>query len=150
MTDMERERFRMLMMKALDGELAGSEHSEFDNFLRQPDCATEWTQFRNLKEATMELKRTEPAAEVWDGYWTGMYNRLERGIAWLLLSLGAVILLAWGAVEVARALWTDGDLPILVKIAIFSTAGGLFLLFFSIIRERWFASRHDKYREVIR
>lgn len=150
MTDMERDRFRMLMMKALDGELAGSEHSEFDNFLRNTECADEWAQFRNVKEATMSLKFTAPAPEVWDRYWTSVYNRLERGLAWLLLSLGAVTLFAWGALLAAEAIWTDSEVPLLMKIAIFSVAGGLFLLFFSIIRERWFTSRHDKYNEVIR
>jgi hypothetical protein len=150
MTEMERDRFRMLMMKALDGELAGSEHSEFDNFLHDNECADEWAQFRNMKEATMSLKFSAPAPEVWDTYWTSVYNRLERGLGWLLLSLGAVALLAWGAVLAAEALWADGEVPLLMKIAIFSVAGGLFLLFFSIIRERWFTSRHDIYKEVIR
>lgn len=150
MTEMERDRFRMLMMKALDGELAGSEHSEFDNFLHDNECADEWAQFRNMKEATMSLKFSAPAPEVWDTYWTSVYNRLERGLGWLLLSLGAVALLAWGAVLAAEELWADGEVPLLMKIAIFSVAGGLFLLFFSIIRERWFTSRHDIYKEVIR
>lgn len=150
MTEMERDRFRMLMMKALDGELAGGEHSEFDNFLRNTECANEWAQFRNVKEATMSLKFTAPAPEVWDHYWTSVYNRLERGLAWLLLSLGAVTLFAWGALLAAEAIWADGEVPLLMKIAIFSVAGGLLLLFFSIIRERWFTSRHDKYNEVVR
>jgi hypothetical protein len=150
MTDMERDRFRMLMMKALDGELAGSEHSEFDNFLRDAECAGEWARFRNVKEATMALKFTAPAPEAWDGYWSGVYNRLERGLAWLLLSLGAVALFAWGALLAAEAIWSEQDMPLLVKIAIFSVAGGALLLLFSVIRERWFASRHDKYKEVLR
>ncbi|MDX9758743.1 MAG: hypothetical protein RBU27_06245 [Bacteroidota bacterium] len=150
MTDMERERFRMLMMKALDGELAGSEHSEFENFLRTPDCADEWARYQTIKEATMTLKPVSPAPEVWDHYWTGVSNRLERGLAWLLFSLGAAALLAWGALRAAEAVWTDSDVPLLIKIAIYSVAGGLLLLLFSVIRERWFIARHDKYNEVIR
>ncbi len=150
MTDMERDRFRMLMMKALDGELAGSEHSEFENFLRNQDCADEWARFRKVKEATMSLKFAAPAPEVWDSYWTSIYNRLERGLAWLLLALGAATIFAWGALRVSEALWADSHVPLLMKIAIFSVAGGLLLLLFSIIRERWFSSRHDKYKEVIR
>ncbi|MFA6232620.1 MAG: hypothetical protein WC824_00355 [Bacteroidota bacterium] len=150
MTDMERDRFRMLMMKALDGELAGSEHSEFENFLRNKECTDEWAQFQKVKEATMALKFSTPAPEAWDTYWTNVYNRLERGLAWLLLSLGAVTILAWSALLAAEGLWDDKQVPLLMKIAIFSVSGGLFLLFFSIIRERWFTSRHDKYKEVIR
>lgn len=150
MNSMERDRFRLLMMKALDGELAGSEHSEFENFLRDEECRQEWQSFRKVKEATVDLKLASPAPEVWDGYWRGVYNRMERGIAWILVSLGAVVLCAWGALEAVSALWADAQVPLIVKIAIFTLAAGLFLLFFSVIRERWFTSRHDKYKEVVR
>ncbi|MDT8322804.1 MAG: hypothetical protein RRA94_01730 [Bacteroidota bacterium] len=150
MTAMERDRFRMLMMKALDGELAGSEHSEFENFLREKECQQEWHAFRKVKEATMDLKLSEPVPDVWDGYWKGVYNRTERGIAWVLVTLGAAVLFAWGAIEFVSELWTDSQVPLIVRIGIFTLAGGLFLLFFSVIRERWFASRHDKYKEVQR
>ena len=150
MNAMERDRFRLLMMKALDGELAGSEHSEFDNFLRDEECRREWNAFRKVKEATMDLKMTSPPSEVWDGYWKGMYNRSERGIAWILVTLGAVVLFAWGSIEVVAALWADAQVPVIVKVGIFTLAAGLVLLFFSVIRERWFTSRHDKYKEVVR
>ena len=150
MNSMERDRFHLLMMKALDGELAGSEHSEFDNFLRDDECRREWQSYRKVKEATMDLKLSSPAPEVWDGYWRGVYNRLERGIAWILVSIGAVVLFAWGALEAVQAIWADTQVPLIVKIAIFTLAAGFFLLLFSVIRERWFTARHDKYKEVIR
>ena len=140
MKEMEGDRFRMLMMKALDGELAGSEQSEFDNFLRNKECADELAQFHKVKEATMALKFSTPAPEVWDTYWTSVYHRLERGLAWLLLSLGAAALLAWGALLAAESIWAENEVPLLMKIAIFTVAGGLLLLFVSIIRERWFTS----------
>jgi len=150
MTDMERERFRMLMMKALDGELAGSERSEFDTFLGNPDCEREWKEFAHIKEATMSLQLKSPAPEIWDRYWDGVYNRLERGIAWMLVTLGAVILLGWGAMEAAAALWRDADLPLYVKIGIVALCVGLLLLLFSVIRERFFTMKTDKYKGVIR
>ncbi|MCB2204844.1 hypothetical protein KQI65_08840 [bacterium] len=150
MKGMETDRFRMLMMKALDGELAGSEHSEFDNYLRDEECQQEWIAFRKVKEATMDLKLSEAAPEVWDGYWKGVYNRTERGIAWLLFTAGALLLLGYGAVEFVEKLWLDTQAPLIVKIGIFTLAGGSFLLLFSVIRERWFTSRHDKYKKVQR
>jgi len=150
MNGIERDRFRLLMMKALDGELAGSEHSEFDNFLRDEECRKEWNAFLKVKEATMDLKLTAPPQEVWDGYWRGVYNRMERGIAWTLVTLGAVMLFAWGSIEAVSAIWADSQVPLIVKIGIFTLAAGIFLLLFSVIRERWFTSRHDKYNEVIR
>jgi hypothetical protein len=150
MTDLERDRFRILMMKALDGELAGSEHSEFESFLRDPVCMREWQQFSTIQEATMSLKMKAPADELWDGYWSGIYNRLERGIAWLLTAVGTVLLLSWALFEAAEALWVDTDVPLLIKIAIVAFSAGILLLLVSVIRERWFLSKTDKYKGVLR
>lgn len=150
MNDVERERFAQLMMKALDGELSGSDHSEFERFLARDECAAEWRQFQKVKEATMNLRISEPAPEVWDGYWSRIHNRLERGIAWLFVTLGAVVLAAWGSIEALQHLWADVQLPWFVRAAVIVLAAGALLLFISIIRERCFGARRDKYREVIR
>lgn len=98
----------------------------------------------------MSLKIKSPAPEVWDDYWSGVYNRMERGVAWLLVSIGAVLLLAWGAVEAASAVWADSELPWFIKLAIATLSGGLLLLLYSVIRERWFMAKTDKYKGVIR
>jgi hypothetical protein len=150
MTDMERDRFRMLMMKALDGELAGSEHSEFEQYLRTPENLQEWQGFSTIQEATMSLKRKSLNPEAWDGYWNGVYNRLERGIAWLLMTVGALVLLGWGAIEALASLWQDAALPLVVKLGVIAVCAGLFLLLFSVVRERYFTAKTDKYKGVIR
>jgi hypothetical protein len=150
MTDLERDRFRILMMKTLDGELAGSEHSEFDSFLRDPDCSREWQQFSTIQEATMSLKMKAPPIELWDNYWSGIYNRLERGVAWLLTAVGAVLLLSWALFAAAEALWIDTDVPLLIKFAIVALTAGILLLLVSVIRERCFLSKTDKYKGVLR
>ncbi len=43
----------------------------------------------------MEL-RTPPPKDVWRVYWASVYNRLERRIGWILLSIGAMIILFFG------------------------------------------------------
>ncbi|MCZ7557644.1 MAG: hypothetical protein M5R41_14695 [Bacteroidia bacterium] len=150
MTDLERDRFRILMMKALDGELAGSEHSEFESFLRDPSCMQEWQKFSTIQEATMSLRMKVPPTEQWDSYWSGTYNRLERGVAWLLTAVGSVLLLSWVLFEAASALWIDADVPFLIKVAIVVFNAGILLLLVSVMRERWFTSKTDKYKGVIR
>ena len=42
----------------------------------------------------MELKN--PSKDVWRLYWASVYNRLERRIGWILLSIGAMIALFFG------------------------------------------------------
>ena len=150
MTPMERERFRMLMTKALDGELADSETSEFESFLQDEENWQEWKSYSKIKEATMALKISSPNGEVWDRYWGGVYNRLERGIAWTLIAVGALLLTAWGLWELAAALWIDTTVPVVVKAGIVLLCGGGMVLFYTVARERWFTRKSDKYKEVIR
>ena len=150
MTDMERNRFRELMMKSLDGELVEREQIEFDTLLQNSEYRSELEEYLHIKEATMALKIKSPAPEVWDGYWDGVYNRMERGIAWLLVSIGAVLLLAWAAIEAASALWADSELPLFIKLAVGALCAGLLLLLYSVIRERWFMAKTDKYKGVVR
>ncbi len=68
----------------------------------------------------------------------------------MFVSLGAVILFTWGSFEAAQKLWENDTMPVMVKAGIIALAAGLFTLFFSVIREKWFTRKHDKYKEVIR
>lgn len=151
MTRSERERFEALLMKAVDGEISQQEQAEFDTFIEQyPECKQEWRELHNLKEVTSAMKFKSPGAEVWDTYWQRVYNRLERGIAWILISLGCVILLTYGGFKAAEAIIGDPHLELIVKIGLFLAIGGGFLLVVSVVRERLFSYKHDPYKEVIR
>ena len=86
----------------------------------------------------------------WDDYWTNVYNRLERGISWLLISLGAIIVLAFAGWEALSALIADQEMNPLLKIGIFVLLIGSVILIVSILREKLLVKRIDKYREVKR
>ncbi len=45
----------------------------------------------------IELKKS--SKDVWRLYWASGYNRLERRIGWILLSIGAMIILALEAIK---------------------------------------------------
>lgn len=151
LTRSERERFETLLMKAVDEEITEQEQTEFDQFIaRYPECKQEWRELHNLKEVTSAMKFKSPATEVWDTYWQRVYNRLERGIAWILFSLGCVILLTYGGFKAVEALIGDPDLRLIVKIGLFLVIGGGALLLVSVVRERLFTYKHDPYKEVIR
>ena len=50
LTDKEREKFNLLLMKAVDGELSGSEEIEFRRFTDTHEmCMSEWKKFGKLK-----------------------------------------------------------------------------------------------------
>jgi hypothetical protein len=48
----------------------------------------------------MELKKTPK--DVWRLSWASVYNRLERRIGWILLSIGAMITLFFGGYKIVE------------------------------------------------
>jgi hypothetical protein len=147
----EREQFNILLMKAIDGELTPQEQEEFDAFLeRDPACFEEWQKHRKLKEVTRSMKFKSPPPEVWDTYWQGVYNRLERGFAWILFSIGSVILLTYGGFKAVETIVADPNLATIVKIGLLLVIGGLAALFVSVAREKLFTFRKDPYKEIQR
>jgi hypothetical protein len=145
------ERTRHLMMAALDNELPHADAAELDRLLADdPVLQTEWRQLQRVKEVTTIMRLREPPREVWDGYWLGVYQRLERGVAWILVSAGAIIVLSWSAWEGLRELWFDEGLPVLVKIGSVALVVGVVALVVSVAREKLFVQRTDPYKDVKR
>lgn len=145
------ERARGLMMAALDGELSSVEQAELDRLLNNDDnLRKEWERLKTVKEVTGTMTFRQPPEEVWDRYWVSVYNQAERGLGWLLFSVGLIGIFAWAGWQWVDALLTDTEVPVWVKLAIFAAVLGGGILFFSVVRERWFTRRNDPYREVQR
>ena len=135
----------------LDDELSQTEREAFEREVqRDPELARELDAMRAMREVTHSMKLDEFPDQVWDRYWEGTYNRLERGIGWILLSLGAIVLLGAGLYELVLTLLKDTSDPWWIRAAIGSFCGGLAILFVSVLRERIFVRRRDPYREVKR
>jgi hypothetical protein len=147
----DRERVNRLMMASLDGENSADEQRELDGVIEaHPEIRREWEIMTRLKEVTGSMTYKQPPEEVWDRYRTSIYNRIERGIGWILISLGAVVVAAWGAWKWLEALWGEADLPLFVKLSILTVAVGVLVLVFSVIREKLFCYRRDPYKEIER
>lgn len=145
------ERARGLMMAALDGELSCVEQSELDRMLATDEnLRTEWDRLKTVKAMTDSMTFREPPEEVWDRYWVSVYNQAERGLGWLLFSVGLIAVFAWGAWHLADAMLADTQFPGWVKLAIFAVVLGGGILFLSVARERWFTRKHERYKEVQR
>ena len=147
----EKERFQPLMMGALDGELNQDEQKEFDAMLAEnKQHQIEFAKYKKIKEATSTMKLKSPNAEVWDHYWTDVYNRFERGIGWALFSIGAAILITFFGFKFIEAVINDPSLAFIAKVGILLTIGGLAVLFVSVAREKFFTRKYDPYREIQR
>ena len=135
----EADRFRRLMMAAVDGEISAADRRELAEALeRDPALRREWDTFAKLKEVTETMTPKRPPEEVWDGYWDGVYRRLERGIGWVLTSIGAIVLLTWGAWTWVGDLLRDESMPPVVRWATLALVAGL------VVRKT------DPYKDILR
>jgi hypothetical protein len=135
----------------LDGELDPSERAAFERQLATDTAlAHELDAIRSLKEVTRGMKLRELPDRVWERYWDGTYNRIERRIGWLLFSIGVIVLLAGAFYELAIVLLRSSADPLWVRIAVGAIGGGFAILVVSVVRERLFTWKRDPYREVRR
>lgn len=151
MTDATRKRFEQLMMQSLDNEISDPERRELDKLLSEnKDWSHEYESFKQLKEVTCNMEFKKQPLETWDLYWSRVYNRLERSIAWILVSIGTAICLTFAGFEVIEQIFRDESLHLIVKIGFLFLLGGAALLLVSAIRERIKTGRNDPYKEIIR
>ena len=147
----QRERVRQLMMAAVDNEITAEERAELDAALAGDDALrAEWEAFTRLRDVTGRMTVRRPPPETWDTYWEGVYRRFERGLGWVLASVGAIVIATWGTWEWVSQLMADVETPIFVRWSVLGMCAGLVVLFVSVARERWFLHRSDPYRDVVR
>lgn len=145
------ERFFLLAEKYLDNDLSPSEKEEIENiFLQEPNYKTELEEQKKVKEVLKKMTLKNPSKEMWDGYWLGIYNKLERGIAWIAVSIGFIIVAAYAVIKAVNSFLADTQTPVILKFGIAALVIGVLILLFSVLREKIFTHKKDKYKEVQR
>ena len=140
-----------LMEKYLSGEADTEERKEFERLISYDrDLKEDYEEQKRIKEALNKMQLKNPSREVWDNYWMSVYNKVERGIAWIAISIGAVILIVFAVLEAVQKFMEDTQTPAAVKIGIVFFVAGLLILVFSLIREKLFTHKRDKYKEIQR
>lgn len=150
MTQIE-EKIKQLMMKHLDGESTPAEEKELAELLEKyPAYRDELNMFQQLKKETGEMKNDMLPELVWEDYWQKLYNRMERGVSWLLISLGSVILISFGLYQMLLGIVRATNAPFLIKFGLLALIVGGVILLVSVVREKLLLRKHDKYKEVRR
>jgi hypothetical protein len=145
------DRKKELLMKAVDGLASQKELAELEEYTRTDSAlADEYKAFVKIKEVTDSIMFKELPDSYWHGYWAAIYNKLERGLGWILFSIGAIILLAFGGYHLFHDLYVSSEVSLIVKIGISVGGLGVIVLLVSIIREVLFARKKERYKEVIR
>jgi anti-sigma factor RsiW len=148
--DVDLDRARALVMAAIDGEISAAERQELEALAaRSAALQAEWARMARVKEVTVGMSLQQLPEEAWDRYWGSVYARAERGTAWILLSVGAIVLAAYGAWQAVSALLADTATPLFIRAALAAMLVGGAILAVSVARERLVMARRDRYSKEI-
>lgn len=143
--------WKPLLSGYLDSELTREEEEKLKNHLSHcAECRMELSELRHVEGVTQAMKHETVPDVVWDTYWLSIYNRLERGLAWVLLSIGGAILLSYALWHFATAFLLTPEVPLVLRVGTGVLVFGLAFLTVGVVRERIQIWRQDPYREVKR
>lgn len=140
-----------LLMGYVDGELDPADLARLEIHLEACQrCQDEVRSFRSLQAVTGRLRLKEAPPEAWETFWGSVYNRVERGVGWIALGLGAAAILGFGLYQAALDLLRTPALPWFVKAGVGAVCVGLALLLVSVVRERIFVRARTRYKDIVR
>jgi predicted anti-sigma-YlaC factor YlaD len=143
--------YKDLMMSYLDNELSAEQRRQFEEHLVEcPECAGELEEFRKLKAITDGVTLVEPEDRMWQQYWGGIYNRIERGVGWVVFSVAGILLAIYGGFKAIEGIIKDPQVELILKIVLLAFIAALAILFVSVLRERLYFWQKDRYKDVRR
>ncbi len=130
------------VMRYADGEMDEKEREDFEKHLKSCDtCRKMLQELTALKEVTDSMKITDLPEVVWDKYWSSIYNRIERSVAWVFFIAGSLILTGYWIYRVI----TNPDIYTIVGLGVLLFVIGFAVLFLSVLREKNAVNKVDKY-----
>ncbi|MHC4474287.1 MAG: anti-sigma factor family protein [Planctomycetota bacterium] len=143
--------YKNLLMGYVDDELEDEQKKALEQHLTScGQCSQELQEFRQLKSITDEVTLLEPEDRIWQQYWDSIYNRIERGVGWILFSVAAILLLIYAGFKLIEQIVTDPAVGFFLKAGLLALIAGLAVLFVSVARERLYFWKKDRYKDVRR
>ncbi len=142
--------FKPMLTGYVDGELPAELRAALEQHLDGCEaCKRELASLSRLKEELAMMKFKEPTDVELERYWHSVYNRLERGLGWVLFSLGAIIVLCYGGFKLVEEIVRDPGVAVLLKVGIVALVFGTVILFVSLLRERLAVVKVDRYSKEV-
>jgi len=146
---MDHKKIKELISSYFDSELDEEQKKLVNEHIRQcSECRKEFEEMRKFEEVMGKMELKQPSKEVWKVYWLSVYNRLERSIGWIFLSIGAMILLFFGGYKIVEGIIQDANTPLFLKIGILAFMAGIVVLLISLAREQLFVRKRERYKEI--
>ena len=143
--------YKEMLMGYLDNELEADQAKDLEKHLAGcAQCSRELQELAKLKEITEGVSLVEPEDRLWQEYWGSIYNRMERGIGWILFSVAGILLVIYGGFNAIEHLIKDPSVGFMLKAALLALIAGMAVLFVSVLRERLYFWKKDRYRDVRR
>jgi predicted anti-sigma-YlaC factor YlaD len=143
--------YKDMMMAYLDSELDPQQQQIFQDHVKTCSaCQAELEEFNHLKDITDSVTLVEPEDHIWQQYWDNVYNRVERGIGWCLFSVAGICLIVYCGFKIIEEIVHDPTVGVLLKGSLLVLIAGLAVLFVSVLRERLYFWKNDRYRNVRR
>jgi hypothetical protein len=135
----------------LDGELSPEEEKNILRHVRVcKKCSEEYRDLKNLEYSMKKVQLPDFPDAVWDEHWSQVYNRLERGVGYILLSLGVMFLMGYVLFWAVDCWFCDASVPIIVRLGVGLGCLGVVVLVVSTVREKILMRRYDQYKELQR
>jgi len=144
-----REQCEKLIQKSMDMELTPEEKEYLRECLNNPELKQELEIYNKIVEILNMTKYETPEDKIWNNYWSKIYNRLERQIGWILTSISGIILLFYFLVLIFKNILTS-NIAVWLKMVIILFLLGISILLVSIIRERLYIMKKERYKDIKR
>jgi predicted anti-sigma-YlaC factor YlaD len=146
---MEHKKIKELISSYIDGELDASQRKLVEEHLKEcQECRQEFEEMEKFEEVMSRMEFKKPPKEMWQVYSDSVYNRLERKIGWILLSIGAIILLFYGGYKSIEGLIQNPEIHWILKAGILLGLAGIAVMLVSLIREQIFIYKRERYKEI--
>jgi predicted anti-sigma-YlaC factor YlaD len=146
---MKHEQIKKMISSYLDRELDDRKKTIVEQHIREcQDCKKEFEEMKQLEDVMNKMELKKPSKEAWETYEASVYNRLERRLGWIFLSIGAMILLFFGGYKLIEGLLKDPGSPLVLKIGILAALAGVVILVVSLAREQLFSYKSERYKEI--
>jgi hypothetical protein len=147
---MEDEEIQQLMLKVVDGVASPKEGELLANAIRGNEkWESELRAFKKIKEVTENMQFKELPDSYWSGYWKDVYRSTERTLAWILLSIGLMIVVGFAAYMGLAEFYSNPEVGLALKVGVSAAIAGLIIMIVSIGRERLFARKHERYEKEV-
>ena len=147
---MNDEEIRQLMMKVVDGVASPEEERAMAEAARDNEgLGSELRAFHKIKEVTENMQFKELPDSYWTGYWDDIYRRTERAFAWILLSVGLIVILGFCSYMALSRFYSDPDIGLLLKVGVSMALSGAIIMVVSLLRERLFARKRERYEKEV-